>query len=104
MSPQQQKNMQEIKIELEGKIGEGAYSNLVIIAHSDSEFILDFATFLPGNPSARVHSRIIMTPKHAKLLLHSLKQNIGQFEEQFGEIRISPQESFIGGDGRPVAN
>ncbi len=99
-----QENVQEIKVELEGKIGEGSYSNLVIIAHSDSEFILDFATYLPGNPSARVHSRIVMTPKHAKLLMHSLQQNIGRFEDQFGEIHLRQQETFIGGDGRPVAN
>lgn len=96
--------MQEIKVELEGKIGEGAYANLVIIAHSDCEFILDFATFLPGNPSARVHSRILMTPKHAKLLLHSLQQNIGRFEDQFGEIQLRQQETFVGGDGRPIVN
>lgn len=99
-----QENLQEIKIELEGKIGEGSYSNLVIIAHSDSEFILDFATYLPGNPSAKVHSRIIMTPKHAKLLLRSLEQNIGRFEDQFGEISLRQQESFTGEDGSPIAN
>lgn len=99
-----QENLQEIKIELEGKVGEGSYSNLVIIAHSDSEFILDFATYLPGNPSAKVHSRIIMTPKHAKLLLRSLEQNIGRFEDQFGEINLRQQESFTGEDGSPIAN
>jgi len=97
-------NMQEIKVELEAKVGEGSYSNLVIIAHSDCEFIFDFATFLPGNPSARVHSRIIMTPKHAKLLLHSLQQNIARFESQYGDIPVQHQESFMGGDGRPIVN
>ena len=99
-----QENMQEIKVELEGKIGEGSYSNLVIIAHSDSEFIFDFATYLPGIPSARVHSRIVMTPKHAKLLLHSLQQNITRFESQHGEIPLQHQERFVGGDGRPLVN
>ena len=99
-----QENMQEIKVEIDGKIGEGAYSNLVIIAHSDSEFIFDFATFLPGNPSARVHSRVVMTPKHAKLLLHSLQQNIARFESQHGDIPLQRQESFVGGDGRPIVN
>ena len=100
---QKQEKVQEIKVEIDSKIGEGAYSNLVIIAHSDSEFVFDFATFLPGNPSARVHSRIVMTPKHAKLLLHSLQQNIARFESQYGDIPEHAQENFSGGN-RQVIN
>jgi len=97
-------NTQEIKVEIESKIGEGAYSNLVIIAHSDSEFVFDFAAFLPGNPSARVLSRIVMTPKHAKLLLNSLKENISRFESQHGDIPLQHQVNFVGEDGRPIVN
>jgi len=91
----QQEPMKELKIELDAKAGEGTYSNLVIISHSDSEFILDFAKFLPGTPNARVHSRIIMTPKHAKQLLKSLEQNIGNFEEKFGTVQLNEGESFV---------
>ena len=84
----------EIKIELDGQAGEGKYANLVITSHSDSEFILDFAKFLPGLPGAKVHSRIIMTPKHTKLLLRSLDQNVSNYESKFGEIEIQEGDGF----------
>ncbi|MCK4906263.1 MAG: DUF3467 domain-containing protein [Spirochaetes bacterium] len=86
--------VKEIKIELDEKSAQGHYANLVIISHSDSEFILDFSKFLPGTPSAKVHSRVIMTPKHTKILLKSLEQNIGNFEKNFGEIKTAENETF----------
>ncbi len=65
---------------------EGIYSNLVFIAHSSSEVILDFARAMPGLPKPRVFARIIMTPQHAKSLLQALEQNLGNFEKAFGAI------------------
>ena len=65
------------------------YSNLAIITHSDDEFILDFANMLPGMPKPGVRSRIIMTPKHAKRLLHALSDNIQKYESHFGAIDMS---------------
>ena len=82
---------QQINIELGEKEAEGNYSNLAIISHSPAEFIIDFTRVLPGVPKARVHSRIIMTPQHAKLFLNALKENIVKFENQYGEINISNQ-------------
>ena len=92
----------EIKIELDPQAGEGKYANLVITSHSDCEFILDFAKFLPGLPAAKVHSRVIMTPKHTKLLLRSLEQNIGTFESKFGEIEIPAGEGFAVHNGETI--
>lgn len=71
---------------------QGHYSNLAIISHSTSEFIIDFATVLPGVQKARVKSRIILTPEHAKRLLRSLQENIVRYESNVGKIEIpSPQ-------------
>jgi hypothetical protein len=67
---------------------EGIYSNLVFIAHSNSEVILDFARALPGLPKAKVFARVIMTPHHAKSLLLALQQNLKQFEDTFGPIAL----------------
>ncbi len=67
---------------------EGIYSNLAIITHSASEFVLDFTRVMPGVPKARVYARIIMTPQHAKSLLKALEENIKRYENQFGEIKI----------------
>ena len=75
-------------IELDAETAQGNYSNLAIISHSTSEFILDFATILPGLPKAKVRSRIILTPEHAKRLLLSLQENIQRYETNIGKIEI----------------
>jgi len=79
---------QQINIELGEKEAEGIYANLAMIAHSPTEMIIDFARVMPRAPKARVLSRIIMTPMHAKLLHQALGENIAKFEKQFGEIKL----------------
>jgi hypothetical protein len=76
----------QIQIELPEDIAQGTYSNLAIIAHSSSEFVIDFVRILPGLPKAKVQSRIILTPEHAKRLLYALNENINRFESQNGPI------------------
>ena len=76
----------QINIELDEKIAEGIYSNLAIINHSNSEFVLDFVSIMPGVPKAKVKSRIVLTPQHAKRLLKALAENVRRFESQHGEI------------------
>ncbi len=81
----------QINIELDEKVAEGIYSNLAIINHSQSEFVVDFVTIMPGVPKSKVKSRIILTPQHAKRLLHALGENIHRFEVAHGEISESDQ-------------
>lgn len=78
---------QQINIELKEEIAEGTYSNLAIITHSSSEFVVDFVRIMPGMPKANVQSRIILTPEHAKRLLLALKDNIDKFEAANGPIK-----------------
>jgi len=91
-------SQQQINIELGEKEAEGIYSNLAIITHSPAEFIIDFTRVVPGVPKAKVQSRIITTPQHAKMLLRALQDNIEKFETRFGEIKIeghpNPQFGF----------
>jgi len=77
----------QLNIEIDEKTAEGIYSNLAIINHSPSEFVLDFVSVMPGTPKAKVRSRIVLTPQHAKRLLKALGENIHRFEHAFGEIR-----------------
>lgn len=77
----------QINIELSEEIAEGTYSNLAIITHSNSEFIVDFIRLMPGVPRAKVKSRIVLTPLHAKRLLKALSDNVQRFESQHGEIQ-----------------
>jgi len=76
----------EISIELTEEMAEGVYSNLAIITHSNTEFVLDFIRLMPGVPKAKVKSRVILTPEHAKQLLNALQENIQRFEVQNGTI------------------
>jgi hypothetical protein len=78
----------ELNIELSKEVAQGSYSNLAIITHSSSEFILDFIRLMPGVPKAQVNNRIIMNPEHAKRLFNALQDNITKFEEKFGEIEL----------------
>ena len=81
-------NKKSLNIEITDEISQGTYSNLAIIAHSKAEFVIDFTRVLPGTPKAKVHSRIIMTPQHAKMLARALSDNIGKFEAANGEIQL----------------
>ncbi|MBE8720624.1 DUF3467 domain-containing protein [Sphingobacterium pedocola] len=76
----------EISIELSEETAEGIYSNLAIITHSNTEFVVDFIRIMPGVPKAKVKSRIILTPEHAKRLLGALQDNVNRYESQNGSI------------------
>ena len=90
----------QISLELKPEIAKGAYSNLAIISHSHSEFIIDFATNLPGLVKPEISSRILMTPEHAKRLLMALNDNISKYEAQFGAIELdgAPRPTGDGGN------
>ena len=84
MEPMQ--NAPSLQIELSEDVAEGVYTNLVMIAHNPEEFVLDFIRVLPGVPKARVKSRVVVTPGHAKRLLAALADNLAKYEAQYGEI------------------
>lgn len=77
----------QLNIELNEEIAEGIYSNLAIISHSHSEFVVDFIAMMPGIPKAKVKSRIILTPEHAKRLLGALSDNVRKYEALHGPIK-----------------
>ena len=87
-----------MNLNLDPQIASGSYSNLVIISHSRSEFVLDFAATLPGLPKAQVGDRIIMTPEHAKRLMNALFDNMSKYEAQFGVIDLSGAPKQQGGN------
>lgn len=90
---------QKIDIAVSDEVAEGIYSNLAIITHSNSEFILDFVNIMPGMTKGKVKSRIVLTPQHAKRLLNALQDNVRRFESYHGEIRDD-----AGGPGLPPIN
>lgn len=82
---------QQININLSPEMAEGTYSNLAIISHSSSEFVIDFVRVAPGVKQANVKSRIVLAPEHAKRLLFALQDNIAKYENQFGTIQLTGQ-------------
>ena len=82
----------QIQLELKPEVAKGSYSNLAIISHSQSEFVIDFAAMMPGLPKPEVQSRIVMVPEHCKRLLNALADNVNRYEAQFGPINIGAQE------------
>lgn len=82
-----EKQKNQINIELSDDIAGGIYSNLAIITHSPTEFVLDFVSLMPGTPKAKVKSRVVMTPQHAKRLYKALSENISKYESNYGAIK-----------------
>ncbi|MDR1681302.1 MAG: DUF3467 domain-containing protein [Prevotellaceae bacterium] len=79
----------EFNIELKEEVAQGVYANFAVIAHSQSEFVLDFVCILPGMPKAQVKSRVILTPEHAKRLLGALQDNVLKYESSHGKIKMN---------------
>lgn len=88
-------NNNQLNIEITPEMAGGLYSNLAVITHSQSEFVVDFVQMLPGIPKPKVASRIVMTPEHAKRLLMALRDNISKYESENGEIKLRKQGMTI---------
>jgi uncharacterized protein (DUF1778 family) len=91
MSDNAKKN-QNINIELDDSISQGIYSNLVVVNHSPTEFVLDFINVMPGIPKAKVRSRIILTPEHAKKFIKALSDNLVKYESINGPVKDFKKE------------
>lgn len=105
MEDRKKQNPNQLNIELKEDVAQGTYSNLAIITHSTSEFVVDFVRVMPGVPKANVKSRIVLTPEHAKRLMLALQDNIKKFEAQHGSINLPqgpqgnmPPMNFGGGN------
>ena len=81
-----------IQLQIDDVTAQGLYTNLVMINHSENEFVLDFAYLQPSSPAAKVRARIISSPRHTKRLLLALQKNVQRYEERFGVIEISGEE------------
>jgi hypothetical protein len=92
---EEQNPQNQLNIELSEEIAEGIYSNLAVITHSNSEFVIDFIKLMPGVPKAKVKSRIVLTPQHAKRLMKALKDNVTKFESAHGPIKDTEMPNVL---------
>ena len=88
-----EKKTQEIKLEiqLDEDIAQGAYANLAVVNHNEAEFVVDFIFVQPQAPRAKVRSRIVLSPQHAKRFAAALQENVNRYEQKFGEIKSAQQ-------------
>lgn len=95
---QQKTQKKQLNISLDEQVGEGVYANFFMITHSTSEFVIDCGRIVPGLSKAKIYSRIIATPQHAKQLMKILEKNIANYEKQHGEIKLpgKPEDKNIG--------
>lgn len=93
----------QLNIEISEEVADGIYSNLAIITHSNSEFVVDFVRVMPGVPKAKVRARILLTPQHAKRLMRALVDNVQKFEQVHGPIRESEMPEIPMNFGGPTA-
>ena len=103
MQQDQQLPEQQLNIELTEEMADGEYANLAIITHSFAEFVMDFVNVMPNVPKAKVKSRIVMTPVHAKRLMRALVENVKRFEAQHGQIKDQEQVNMPFNFGTPTA-
>ncbi len=96
-------NNPQLNIEISEEMAEGTYANLAIITHSHAEFVIDFVNVMPGTPKSKVKSRIILTPQHAKRLMHALAENIQKFESVNGTIKDLEEVALPMNFGTPTA-
>lgn len=96
--PDQSNQPRKINIKIDEKVGEGTYANFFLITNSPSEFFIDFGRILPGIPDARIYTRVVCTPQHAKQFLNILRQNMDGYEEKFGEVKVQglPENKPVG--------
>ena len=78
----------QIQIQLDDDIAQGQYANLAMLNHTETEFVVDFIYVQPQQPKAKVRSRIICSPRHAKQLLYALNENVKMYESKFGTIPV----------------
>ena len=89
------KEKKQVSIELPEELAQGLYSNLAVVNHSSTEFVVDFISMMPGMPKAKVKSRVVLTPQHTKRLLGALVDNIKKYESQFGQIKDAGKQQQV---------
>jgi len=89
------KENKQVSIELPEDLAQGIYSNLAVVNHSPTEFVLDFISMMPGMPKAKVKSRVILTPQHAKRLLAALNENVKKYQSRYGDIKDTGKQQQV---------
>ena len=89
----EQPRQPEIQIDIDDETAKGIYSNLALVSHSETEFLIDFTMLQPQPRKTKIHTRIISSPVHLKRLVWALSDNIAKYEERFGEIAAGQKPS-----------
>lgn len=83
-----------INVKIEDEELKGRYSNLLRIAHTREEFILDFINLVP--PQGAVTARVVTSPGHLKRIVRALRATLERYESAHGAIQEAPEPSTKG--------
>ena len=78
----------KLQVQIDDDVSQGVYSNLVLLNHTENEFVLDFA-FAQGQ-AGWLLARVILSPAHAKPFHQVLGETIARHEERYGTIESGP--------------
>src|SRR5512141_762244 len=85
----------KLQVQIDDDVSQGVYANLVLLNHTENEFVLDFAFIQPANGRAKVRARVVSSPRHTKRLLNALQKNLERYEERYGAIDISTDDDPV---------
>lgn len=89
----QQQGQQQIQIKITDDVLKGVTANMMAVAHTKEEFVVDFMNIYPAQGQGIVTSRVVLTPGHIKRILKALEENLKKYEAQFGMIAESDSPS-----------
>jgi hypothetical protein len=84
----------QVQIEIDPATANGAFVNMAMVNHTETEFTLDLIYVQPQAPKASVRARAITTPKHMKRLLLAIQDNLAKYEARFGTVDVGNMPHF----------
>lgn len=82
----EEKKQMELQVQADEATLSGKYSTMAQVTHTAEEFWIDFFAVLPNPSLAKLLSRVIVSPAHAKRLGKAILENVTKYESRFGTI------------------
>jgi hypothetical protein len=84
-----------VQIQIDEATAQGQYCNLMLLNHNENEFVIDFAFSQPLQPTAKVATRVIASPRNAKRFMLAMQRNIAAFEQRFGRLDVVGDDPIV---------
>jgi len=89
-----------LKLRMPERLAAGSYANSLVVRHSPTEFVMDWALVTSGG--GEIVARVITSPGHIKRVIAALEENVRKYEAQHGPIQVPPAPGGGSGDIEPA--